>query len=62
MWTQFLAAYAAQEWAQCDALLARLREFEPHAVLHALYAERVSSLRLLPYNPDWDSATNFDTK
>ena len=62
VWTQFLAAYAAQEWAQCDALLTRLREFESHAVLHALYAERVSSLRLLPYNPDWDSATNFDTK
>lgn len=62
LWGQFLAAYAAQEWAQCDALLARLKEFKPHSVLHALYAERMASLRLLPYNPDWDSATNFDTK
>ena len=62
VWAQFLTAYSAQEWAQCDVLLARLREFEPRAVLHALYAERVTSLRILPYNPDWDSATNFDTK
>ncbi|WP_298212192.1 adenylate/guanylate cyclase domain-containing protein [Acidovorax sp.] len=62
VWAQFLTAYAAQEWAQCDELLVQLREFHPHSVLHTLYAERVETLRQQPYNPEWDSATNFDTK
>ena len=62
VWAQFLTAYTAQEWAQCDALLARLQAIRPHAVLHHLYAERVARLRLQPFDPEWDSATNFDTK
>ena len=62
VWAQLLTAYAAQEWAQCDDLLARLKAFRPQAVLHGLYAERVARLRLQPFDPEWDSATNFDTK
>jgi adenylate cyclase len=27
-----------------------------------MYSERVASLRLLPADPGWDGATNFETK
>jgi adenylate cyclase len=30
--------------------------------LYRLYAERVASMRLLPFDPGWDGATNFETK
>jgi adenylate cyclase len=30
--------------------------------LYRLYAERVASMRLLPFDPEWDGATNFETK
>ncbi|PJI95591.1 adenylate cyclase [Acidovorax sp. 69] len=62
VWAQFLTAYGAQEWAQCDVLLTQLKEFQPHSVLHELYASRIAHLRLQPFNAAWDSATNFDTK
>ncbi len=26
------------------------------------YSQRLQALRVLPYNPDWDGATHFDTK
>ncbi|AFU48347.1 adenylate/guanylate cyclase with chase sensor [Acidovorax sp. KKS102] len=62
IWEGFLRAYAAQEWAQCDKLMAQLRGLRPRCTLYDLYAARVEGLRGLPFNPDWDSATNFDTK
>jgi adenylate cyclase len=30
--------------------------------LYHLYSERVASMRLLPFDPEWDGATNFETK
>lgn len=62
VWDDFLCAYAAQKWAQCEQLLAQLRGMQPHCTLYALYADRVSTLRQQPFSPAWDSATNFDTK
>ena len=62
VWEGFLRAYAAQEWAQCDKLMAQLRSLRPRCTLYQLYAARVEGLRGLPFNPYWDSATNFDTK
>jgi adenylate cyclase len=27
-----------------------------------MYSERVASMRMLPMDPTWDGATNFETK
>ena len=62
-WEQFLAAYRAQNWTACRDLLQRhgaLREHNP--TLHALYTQRVEDRAVLPYDSDWDGATNFDSK
>lgn len=61
-WEQFLAAYRAQEWAQCGLLLQGLQTLQPASILYSLYAGRVQALRVLPFQPDWDGATQFDTK
>eukprot|EP01036_Dinobryon_divergens_P051663 gene51663-69136_t len=44
VWEGFLRAYAAQEWAQCDKLMARLRVLRPRCTLYELYAARVEGL------------------
>jgi len=62
-WEQFLTAYRAQDWPACRDLLQRhgaLRERNP--ALHILYTQRVEDRAVLPYDPDWDGATNFDSK
>jgi adenylate cyclase len=61
-WNSFLRAYRAQQWDQADVLLLNLVRMNPHKYLYQLYAERVSSMRLLPFDPEWDGATNFETK
>ncbi|MNT32888.1 Adenylate cyclase 1 [compost metagenome] len=61
-WGQFLTAYRAQEWAQCDGCLSRLSNVRQGSTLYDLYATRVALLRQQAFIPDWDSATNFDSK
>ncbi len=61
-WVQFLTAYRAQEWAQCDGCLSRLNTVRQGSTLYALYASRVVLLRQQAFTPDWDCATNFDSK
>lgn len=61
-WHAWLAAFRAQEWARCDALWPALQAQPPGGNLLALYAERLQAQRVLPYDPDWDGATHFDTK
>ncbi len=61
-WGNFLKAYRAQNWDQADVLLLNLTRMNPKKYLYQLYAERVASMRLLPLDPDWDGATNFETK
>ncbi len=61
-WNEALARLRAQDWPACDHAAAVLRQWETGAKLLAWYEERVATLRVLPYQPDWDGATRFDTK
>ena len=62
LWTAFLKAYRAQQWDQADVLLINLMRANTSKYLYSLYTERVASMRLLPFDPAWDGATNFETK
>jgi len=61
-WNEALARLRAQDWPACDRAAAVLRQGETGTKLLAWYEERVATLRVLPYQPDWDGATRFDTK
>jgi adenylate cyclase len=61
-WAAFLKAYRGQDWDQCDVLLLNLQRMNAKKYLYELYTERVASMRLLPFDPEWDGATNFETK
>lgn len=61
-WGAFLEAYRAQDWDQCDVLLLNLQRMNAKKYLYELYSERVASMKLLPFDPAWDGATNFETK
>ena len=61
-WALALKAYRAQDWDPCDVQLLNLQRLNGKKYLYRLYAERVASMRLLPFDPTWDGATNFDTK
>ena len=61
-WAQLLKAYRMQDWDQCDVQLLNLQRLNAKKYLYQLYAERVASMRLLPFDPEWDGATNFQTK
>jgi adenylate cyclase len=60
-WPLFLKAYRAQDWDQCDVLLLNLQRMNAKKYLYELYSQRVASMRLLPFDPEWDGATNFET-
>jgi adenylate cyclase len=61
-WAAFLKAYRAQDWEQCDVIMLNLQRMNAKKFLYELYSERVASMRLLPFDPSWDGATNFETK
>jgi adenylate cyclase len=61
-WAQFLKAYRAQDWEQCDVVMLNLQRANAKKYLYEEYFKRVASMRLLPFDPDWDGATNFETK
>lgn len=61
-WAAFLKAYRAQDWDQCDLQMLNLQRMNAKKYLYELYSERVASMRLLPFDPSWDGATNFETK
>lgn len=61
-WAAFLKSYRAQDWDQCDVLMLNLQRMNAKKFLYELYSERVASMRLLPFDPEWDGATNFETK
>ena len=61
-WATFLRAYRAQDWDQCDVLMLNLLRMNAKKFLYHLYSDRVASMRLLPFDLEWDGATNFDTK
>jgi adenylate cyclase len=62
VWNTFLKAYRAQDWEQCDVLMLNLQRMDAKKYLYELYSERVASMRVLPFDPEWDGATNFETK
>lgn len=62
VWTLVLQAYRNQQWAQCNTQLVKLQGINAQKYLYRLYAERVTSMRLLRFDPDWDGATIFQTK
>jgi adenylate cyclase len=62
IWSAFLQAYRAQEWQECELQLRNLQQVGAKKYLYDLYAQRVASMRLLPFDPGWDGATNFETK
>lgn len=61
-WAGFIKAYRAQDWDRCDMLMLNLQRMNAKKYLYELYSERVASMRLLPFDPEWDGATNFETK
>ncbi len=61
-WAALLKAYRLQDWDQCDVLLLNLHRMNAKKYLYELYSERVASMRMLPFDPEWDGATNFETK
>ena len=61
-WAGALKAYRMQDWDQCDVQLLNLQRMNVKKYLYQLYEERVVSMRLLPFDPEWDGATNFQTK
>jgi adenylate cyclase len=62
LWHEFLKAYRKQQWDVCDAGILKLQQLNATKYLYRLYGERVASMRLLPLDPQWDGATNFETK
>jgi adenylate cyclase len=61
-WALFIKTYRAQNWDLAEVQLINLMRTNPKKYLYQLYSERVGSMRLLPFDPEWDGATNFDTK
>ena len=61
-WAAFIRAYRAQDWDQADVLLLNLLRGNAKKYLYQVYSERVASMRMLPFDPEWDGATNFETK
>jgi adenylate cyclase len=69
LWAAFLKSYRAQDWEQCDLQMLNMERtistkagISANKYLYQLYSERVASMRLLPFDPSWDGATNFETK
>ncbi len=61
-WALVLKAYRQQDWDECADQLLNLQRLNANKYLYQLYAQRVASMRLLPFDPKWDGATNFQTK
>jgi adenylate cyclase len=61
-WAAFLKMYRMQNWDQAEVQLINLMRMNDKKYLYQLYSERVASMRLLPFDPEWDGATNFVTK
>ena len=61
-WGALLKAYRGQDWDQADLQFLNLQRLNAKKYLYDLYAERVASMRQLPFDPAWDGATNFETK
>lgn len=61
-WQEFLKCYRSQDWERADLQLFNLQRLNSNKYLYVLYAERVALMKTLPFDPDWDGATSFETK
>jgi adenylate cyclase len=61
-WAMLLKAYRNQDWDQCDVQMLNMQRLNAKKFLYQLYSDRVASMRMLPMDPSWDGATNFDSK
>jgi adenylate cyclase len=61
-WAMLLKAYRNQDWEQCDVQMLNMQRLNAKKFLYQLYSDRVASMRMLPRDPGWDGATNFDSK
>ena len=55
-----IKAYREQDWDECDVQLLILQRMYPKKQLYRLYVQRVAAMRMLPFDPLWDGATNFE--
>lgn len=62
LWIGFLKSYRAQRWDDADVSLMNLIRLNPKKYLYQMYSERVASMRMRPFDPQWDGVTNFETK
>ncbi|WP_353506215.1 CHASE2 domain-containing protein [Variovorax brevis] len=61
-WEKMLAAYQAQRPDDAQELLDVLMARDAKKVLYRLYTERIASMKLRPFDPEWDGATRFESK
>jgi adenylate cyclase len=61
-WDEALALVRARQWERARAAVLALAQASPDQGLYQLYAARIDAWRADPPGPDWDGATNFDTK
>jgi adenylate cyclase len=62
IWEQFLDAYRAQDWAQCNKYLMDLQRTAAPSVLYDLYAVRLQTRQSQTFDLAWDDVVNFDVK
>lgn len=62
LWHDFLIAYRSQDRSTSDVLMAKLLQLDRTKPLYTLYARRITVTRDQPIDPDWDGATNFESK
>jgi len=62
VWDEVLAAYHAQRPADGLARLETLLHKVEQNYLYRVYAERLASMALRPFDPEWDGATRFESK
>ncbi len=76
LWNAFLKSYRTQDWDQCDVHMLNIERSvslktsaqdaksgkTAKKYLYQLYSDRVASKRQLPFDPNWDGTTNFETK
>ena len=61
-WDAALALVRAQQWHSAQAALEVLAQAHPQCALYQLYLARLAQWHRDPPGPEWDGATNFDTK